>query len=84
MLGESRVGGLVKHEVLSLDQDQIAQKGREEKGANHRHDQREIEQNLGHHGVSLYDNWQDAGLTRLSQRVFRNDHVDVYIEAKKS
>ena len=31
MLGESRVGGLIEHEVLRLDQDQIAQKGREEK-----------------------------------------------------
>ena len=42
MFGESRVGGLVEHEVLCLDQNQIAQEWREEKGANHGHDQGEV------------------------------------------
>ena len=46
MLAEARVGRLIHGEVLGLNEDQVAEEGREEERNEHADDQREVEHYL--------------------------------------
>ena len=78
MLTKPSIGSLVHHEVLSLDQHQVAQKWSEEQWAHHADDQAKVEHDLGGDGVVLDYSRDEAGGASCVECVVTYDHVDVY------
>ncbi len=75
--GETSVCCLVKHEVLRLDVNQIAQERCEEKRAHHWYDEWEVEQDLGRDWVSLDDHWKKAGGSCCLESGIWDHHIDI-------
>ena len=58
VLAEPGVGSLVHHEVLGLDQHQVAQEGHKEGSNEHSGNEGDFVENLGQESVGLDDHWE--------------------------
>ena len=77
MLTEPCVSGLVEHEVLRLDHDEVAKEGCEEEGEDHRNNEREVIHDLSRHWIRQKYDWNQACFFDFSQLVLRDHHVNV-------
>ena len=72
MLAEASVCRLVHGEVLGLDEDQIAQEGREKERDEHAHDEGEVKEDLRYKCVRQDYLWEQARFSRSLQGLIRD------------